>query len=188
MKEEDIELAKQEFNRDRDRWTDLLLTRRFYYADLQTRLTDRQINHTLTLTTIAIAVISVIFPLIGKSSPISTIALLLLSLSAILGTALVLYTVFKDKKGIPKIRDEELNVYSKFQSASMQNYNKAYSGEITWNDVKSYFELRGQIEKELKSKKENKLVEIIIDTLYITFLASFFLGLGSLLLLILCIK
>lgn len=179
MKKEDIELAKQEFMRDRDLWTDLVLKRRFYYADLLTRVTDRQINHILTLTTIAVAILSLVLPLATKTSPVSIFSFFLLSLSAVSGTGLVLYTIFHDKSGIPKRRDEELNVYSKFQSSANQNFSKAYSGDITWDDVKSYFNLRKEIIKEIENTKENKITSIITDISYILFLLSFFLGLAS---------
>lgn len=179
MKKEDLELAKQEFSRDRDIWRDLLLQRRFYYTDLLTRVTDRQINHILTLTTIAVAVLSLAFPLATKTSPVSIFSFFLLSTSAILGTSLVLYTIFHDKSGIPKRRDEELSGYSKFQSSANQNFNKAYSGDLTWDDVKRYFDLKNEIIKDIENKKENKILPIITDTIYILFLLSFFLGLSS---------
>ncbi|MEK7517828.1 MAG: hypothetical protein AAB583_04725 [Patescibacteria group bacterium] len=179
MNKEDIELAKQEFNRDRDLWTSLLLQRRFYYTDLLTRVTDRQINHILTLTTITVAVLSLVFPLVTKTSPLSIFSFSFLSISTILGTALVLYTIFHDKSGIPKRRDEELSVYSKFQSGANQNFSKAYSGDLIWDDVKKYFNLRNEIIKEIENKRENKIVPIIIDASYISFLLFFFLGLGS---------
>lgn len=186
MKQEDIELAKQEFSRDRDIWRDLLLQRRFYYADLLTRVTDRQINHILTLTTIAVAVLSLMFPLATNISSALIYSFFLLSTSTILGTGLVLYTIFHDKSGIPKQRDEELSGYSKFQSVAMQNYSKAYSAEITWDDVKRYFDLKNEIAKDIKNKKENKTAPMIIDTVYIFFLLSFFLGLSSFLVSFLC--
>lgn len=179
MIKEDLELAKQEFSRDRDLWTSLLLQRRFYYADLLTRVTDRQINHILTLTTIEVAVLALVFLLATKTSPVSIFSFFLLSMSAILGTGLVLYIIFHDKSGIPKRRDEELSVYSKFQSSANHNFSKAYSEDLTWDDVKRYFNLRNEIIKEIENKKENKIAPIITDTIYILFLLSFFLGLAS---------
>lgn len=176
MNKEDIELAKQEFTRDRDLWTDLLLKRRFYYQDLLTRVTDRQISHILTLTTIAVALVSIVIPITNLTF-YSVIPFVLLSLSILLGTGLVLYTIFDDKNGIPKTRDAELKIYSKFQSAANSNFNKAYSGSLTWNDVKDYFDLRKAIEEDLSKLKPNKILEKLKDAVYISFLVSFFLGL-----------
>ena len=176
MTKDDLELAKQEFTRDRDLWTDLLLKRRFYYQDLLTRVTDRQVNHILTLTTIAVALISIVIPITNLPF-FSIIPICLLSLSIILGTSLVLYTIFHDKNGIPKTRDAEVEIYSKFQSAANSNFNKAYSGNLTWNDVKDYFDLRKTIEEDLSKLKPNKILEKLKDTVYISFLVTFFLGL-----------
>lgn len=176
MNKEDIELSKQEFTRDRDLWTDLLLKRGFYYADLLTRVTDRQINHILTLTTIAVALISIVIP-ITNIPFFSIIPFTLLSISIFLGTGLVLYTIFHDKNGIPKTRDAELQVYSKFQSAANRNFNKAYSGNLSWKDVEDYFDLRKEIEQDISRSKPNKIRERFIDAIYISFLCTFFLGL-----------
>lgn len=186
MRNEELELAKQEFSRDRNLWTDLLLQRRFYYADLLTRLVDRQINHTLTLTTLAVAILSIVFPIVNKAFYLATTSFTLLSISALLGTGLVLYTIFHDKKGIPKIRDEELKVYSKFQSSANQNYSKAYDKSLIWEDVKQYFNLKKEVVRDLSKTKGHKIQDITIDIFYILFLVSFFLGLVSFLISVFC--
>lgn len=174
MKKEDIELAKQEFNRERERWTDLLLDRRFYYADLLTRIADRQINHILVLTTISVAIVSIVFPL----TRFLIVPFILLVASIVLGTLLVLYTIFQDQKGVPLTRDRELKVYKKLQEASNKNYIKAYDGTLSYNDVHNYYyDLKQKILKELTEIKASKLIPKITDILYIFFLVFFFLGL-----------
>lgn len=176
MKKEDLELAKQEFMRDRDLWTDLVLKRRFYYAELLTRVTDRQINHILTLTTLAVAIIAIVFARAEYFSLLTILSFVFLSFSVLLGTGLVLNSIFRDKNGIPKLREKEVSIYSRFQSAANQNYSKAYSGTLVWQDVEDYFGLRNQIQKELENIKDNKAPERIINIVYIAFLFSFFGG------------
>src|SRR3989338_8319548 len=105
MEKEDLELAKQEFMRDRDLWTDLVLKRRFYYADLLTRITDRQINHILTLTTLAVAIIAIVFARVEYFSLLTILSFVFLSISVLLGTGLVLNSIFRDKNGVSKLRE-----------------------------------------------------------------------------------
>lgn len=173
MKKEDIDLAKQEFYRDRDLWTNLLNQRRSYYSDLLTRVADRQINHILVLTTIAVAVLSIVFPVASKTSYLSIASFMLLAASVLLGTGLVLYSVFRDKIGLPKMRDEELGMYRRFQKAAIDNLTKSYSGSLTTEDVAKYFDLRDKVLRELGEKKENRTVEAITAGIYLVFLISF---------------
>lgn len=184
--EKDLALAKEEFARDRDLWTNLLVTRRFYYADLLTRVVERQNNHTLAISTIAIAVVSIAFPIINTSSLISAISFILLSISAFLGILLVLYTIFVDQNYIPKIKEKELDVYSKFQAASTKNYNKSVSSTLTIKDVEDYFGLKKDIEKSLQSESDSifrKLAKFS-NYIYYLFLLIFIVGMSSFLYLI----
>jgi len=186
MNKVDLELAKQEFNRDRNIWTDLLLTRRFWYQDLLTRIADRQMTHILTLSSIAIAIISIIFPITDEGTFLSTFSFLILSISALIGTILVLWTIFHDQKRLPIMRDEELGAYEKFHKAALENYNKALLGNITKKDIQDYFSLREQIKAKIKALEDNKFIRKLIGLSYIGFLIFFFLGMISFLLSVFC--
>lgn len=179
MKKGYLELAKEEFNKEREFWRVAIFTRGSYYIDLLTRVSDRQTNHILILSSISPAILGIIFPLVNKNNLLLVIAFSLLFVSSILGLALVLYTIFKDRKDIPKIKEWEINIYKKFLSNANQNYSKAYSGSLTATDVKKYFggDIVGNELDNLQSQQNASLSRRFIDVWYVIFLATFFVGL-----------
>lgn len=180
MDKEYLELAKLEFDKERQFWRNAIFTRGSFYVDLMTRVSDRQINHILILSSISPAILAIIFPLVDRSSnSLLIIAFSLLFISTILGASLVLYTIFKDQNGIPKTKEWEIGIYKKFLSRANQNYSKAYSGDITKQDIETYFSGDIISEESEKTQKEqiDKFQKAFINLWYITFLATFFVGL-----------
>lgn len=181
MEKEYLELAKEEFNKEREFWRNAVFTRGSYYVDLLTRVSDRQNNHVLILSSISPAILGIIFPLVNKNNFLLVIAFFLLFASSVLGLSLVLYGIFKDKRGIPELKEWEINIYKKFLSNANQNYSKAYSGNLTAADIQKYF--GGHIvdnELDALQKQQNSSFTMMFrGAWYVIFLAAFFVGLLS---------
>jgi len=182
MNEENLNLIKEEFDKDRKLWTDIVLQRTFYYGDLKIKIAEREFQFTLFLTTISVAFLALILPLILDSGyKISNIAILGFLISSAVGFARIILSIIFDKKQIPKDEEFELAYFKKGQELAAEIYSDTLNRTVDNEKIKEYSNL-GKNAKDLafRREKEKCLSNKILSIIYYIFLFSFMVGFISL--------
>lgn len=169
-------LIRQEFKREFEKWTDLMVQRRQWYFDQKFRLVDRTFQSVVSYSSISAAFIAIVFPLLDKTSPSILVALWAFSLNVLFGVILGSFPIFIDKKELPKAMGEELSVLRKFQSQSLAVFK-----DPTEKNIDGYFRLKDAIVSEIENKTYFQGFNNLLSGLYVTFLLTFLAGFFSLL-------
>lgn len=131
MDQQNLNLIKEEFDQNRKQWTNITLQRIFSYEDLKIRLAEREFQFTLFLTTIAIAFLSIILPLLLDSEyKISKITIIAFLCSSLFGFIRVFLSIIIDEKEIPKDEKSEIDYFTKCQKLAVKIYNEALMENI----------------------------------------------------------
>lgn len=162
MTKEDLELLTKEFQNSSERWTDLALDRLHYTFDLNARNADREFNLFLSLTALSAAFLAIIVPLIVDRFDVFMIfATVFFLISSIVGIALLVFTIYRDKRLISEDSAWEQSIYEKYlkQSLDIENnlyeYNKEKNNN-KWEDIKYKIERYFGGRKSLKSESEQR--------------------------------
>src|SRR4030042_3219112 len=174
ISQKDLDVVKNEFEKSSERWTDLILQRHFWYEDLGIRIIDRQIQLILYISSVEIAIIGIVFPLLEKESEL-LFSVITMSLSAFVGFCLILWTIAHDRKVIPRKEKNEISIFSRLRDESLSIRDKATFEKVTDEDIKKYFLNAQKIKKELKDADDNFIMKIV-DFFYIFFLIFCLLG------------
>jgi len=179
MDSKDLELAEREFNRDRGLWADLRVRRLFWYTDLEVRLAEREFQLTLSLASISVAFLAIVFPLTPDyDAPLFKVAVPLLFLASLMGIINILWSVWFDKRAILSDLEFEDSLYAKAQKKAVENLNKALLGSLSEEDIKKYFNLKDELVAETEKRKKEKEKKIERKLLYYLHWA-FFIIFGS---------
>lgn len=186
MIKEDLELLTKEFQNSSERWTDLALGRLHYTFDLNARNADREFNLFLSLTALSAAFLAIIVPLIIDRFDVFMIfATVFFLISSIVGIALLVFTIYRDKRLISEDSAWEQSIYEKYLKQSLDIENSLYEynkekNDNKWDDVKykieRYFEGRKSLKSESeqrKLKKEEELSAKLLKYLKKTFWSFF---------------
>lgn len=169
-----LDVVKNEFEKSSERWTDLILQRHFWYEDLRVRIIDRQIQLILYISSVEIAIIGIVFPLLEEENGLF-FSVITMSLSAFIGFCLILWTISHDLKVIPKKEENETSIFSKLRDESLSIRDKAIFEKVNDKDIKKYFFNAQKIKKEFKDSDDN-FTRKIVDFFYIFFLIFCLLG------------
>ncbi len=183
MNQEDVNLIKKEFNQDRNRWTDIILQRTFFWSDLRIKLAEREFQFILFLTTISIAFISIVLPLLLNSEyGISKITIFGFLIASLLGFIKLLSSLYIDRKEIPKVEKIEMDYFKKCQKLAVQIYGKIaienVISEETKREIEEYSNLREEPDKMAAARKKEKnfivkLLSIVLFLFLFSFSAAF---------------
>jgi len=182
MNEENLNLVKEEFDKDRKLWTDIVLQRIFYYGDLKIKIAEREFQFALFLTTISVAFLALILPLIlNFGYKISNIVIFGFLISSALGFIRIILSIIFDKKEVPKDEKFELDYFQKCQKLAVEIYDSALNQIVNDEKIKEYFGL-GKNARNLafQREKEKRLPNKILSIIYYLFLLSFIIGFISL--------
>jgi len=193
MNQVDLNLMKEEFNQDRNRWTDIILQRIFFYGDLKIKLAEREFQFILFLTTVSIAFISVVLPLLLNSDhKISKISIFAFMLASFFGFLRVFLSIIVDKKEIPKDEEFEIGYFKKCQKLAGQIYGKITSGDITKKDIEKDVEMYASLGRGInimgaqRKKEKDNFSRKFLSSIHCLFLLSFAIGFFSLFSEIIC--
>lgn len=171
-----LDVVKNEFEKSSERWTDLILQRHFWYEDLRIRIIDREIQLILYISSVEVAIIGIVIPLIKKENGLF-FSVITMSLGAFVGFCLILWMIAHDRKATSEKEKNEVDTFSRLRDGALYIRDKAIFEKVTDEDIKSYFLNAQKIKKEVEDKNEdNYFVRKIVDFFYVFFLIFFLLG------------
>ncbi len=174
MKE--LNIAKEEFAKDKERWTDLHLNCIFRYSELQTQNSERELNLVLSLVSISVAFLTIVVPLSKEHmSAFFFEAIFFFILCSLSGVADILWTIKRDQRLLVEDRDWEFDTYGKYQSSAAAIYNKLLDDIFPIKDMEKYFMLGETTKEESKVRSEKR--NFAMSTKLLKFLHSMFFGL-----------
>jgi len=178
----DSDLIKEEFNQHRKQWTDIIVQRIFFYAGLKIKLAEREFQLALSLTTISVAFLAIILPLLlGSGIKISSLAIFGFLIASVSGLIRIFLSIIVDKKAIPKDEKFELDYFKKCQRLAVEIYDDALNRTVNNGKVEEYFNLeKNSRDSVLQREKEKHLLNKILSIIYYSFLLSFIIGFISL--------
>jgi len=178
----DSDLIKEEFNQHRKQWTDIIVQRTFFYAGLKIKLAEREFQLALSLTTISVAFLAIILPLLlGSGIKISSLAIFGFLIASVSGLIRIFLSIIVDKKAIPKDEKFELDYFKKCQRLAVEIYDDALNRTVNNGKAEEYFNLeKNSRDSVLQREKEKHLLNKILSIIYYSFLLSFIIGFISL--------
>jgi len=178
----DSDLIKEEFNQHRKQWTDIIVQRIFFYAGLKIKLAEREFQLALSLTTISVAFLAIILPLLlGSGIKISSLAIFGFLIASVSGLIRIFLSIIVDKKAIPKDKKFELDYFKRCQRLAVEIYDDALNRTVNNGKAEEYFNLeKNSRDSVLQREKEKHLLNKILSIIYYSFLLSFIIGFISL--------
>lgn len=176
----DTNLIKDEFNRDRNLWTEIILNRINFYYDLELRRKEREFQTVLFLTTTAIAFLAIVFT---SSYNVSKSTIIIFLLAALFGFVRIFASLIVDKKQIPLALNWETDLYSIPQKLAVEIYGDALNGQVDEEKIKKYLSIRDETSKRIadrNAEKQKSLTNKFLTVISFAFLLLFALGFLSL--------
>ena len=195
MEKEDIDLALEEFTRSVEGWTKLIFDTVYRTFDLSTRNSEREFNLYLAMTSLSVAFLTIVIPIIKDFISLSLIIATFFALStAILGIMTLRLTIKRDQRIIKEDGDWEHDKLKDYLSQNVSIRGKLYDykkkpKDNLWDeiitDVKNYFESRKELNAEAEKRqlaKDKEPSAIQLRYLKIAFWWSIYLSLFFLIL------
>lgn len=195
MEKEDIDLALEEFTNSVEGWTKLSLDTLYHTSDLDTRNSEREFNLYLAMTSLSVAFLTIVVPLIKDFISITLIITIFFAFTTtIFGITSLRLTIKRDKRLIKEDGDWEHSILKVYLSKNISIRSKLYDykkrpenklwEEITL-DVKNYFESKKELNIEAEKRqliKEKEPSAIQLHYLKISFWWSIYISLFFLIL------
>lgn len=163
----------EQYQKERDKWADLSIQRRFWYEDQRIKILDRQVQHTIFLSSISAAIIAVLISLPIHFSAILYWSFWCFLVNVFLGVGLILAGIYIDLKDLKKAKKEELDMYAQFRDAAQEIVEKQ-----TIKSRADYEKLKADIRSKFQViEKKSFFKRILIPALYCLFLVVFAIGL-----------
>lgn len=189
MDKEDLELLIKEFSYSAEKWTELGIESIYRSSDLQVHNAEREFNLFLNITTLSVAFLTIVVPLIRDSlSVILFLAIFFFLFTSILGIIILKLTIKRDKRLIEENKNWEYKASKKYLQLAVDIRSKLYSykklqEEKLWNEIKSnvddYFMSRSKLDDEaggLKLAREKECSFVALKYLKILFWSGFILS------------
>lgn len=171
----DPELANAAMQKEYDRWTNLLLQRGFWFQEQRQKIAEKQLQQIVFLSTISAGNLAIVLPLnFNQTNSIFITSFWIFFINLLLGIGIVILALNLDSKDFSKAKEEELSLYRKFQRSALKALNKTDQGS-----VKFYLDIIEESKSDLSKSIKPSLAPEILNGLYYSFIASFFLGLIS---------
>ncbi|MCX6766887.1 MAG: hypothetical protein NT170_03890 [Candidatus Moranbacteria bacterium] len=171
MEQKDIDLIKNEFNRTRDMLSDIAVKRHFSYEEFDNSIKERQNSYVMTISSISIAIIGIVFPIIGKESVENNhlnFPILLLGFTSILGFVISVFFIYFDRWFAKKQWERDTRYMDKLIGKSTEIYDKADAKNIKWDDIGEYFNFKEK-GKEIYIKEDDNIFSKYIDVHFVYF-------------------
>lgn len=146
------------------------LRRREWYQDIDINIADKQLEHTISISTISAAIIALTVTLQTQKNFWVDLSFWSLLSTVILGIFLVLLILSYNKKNIKDSKDVELSIISTLQKST----KLVIENPATYEQHQADFDQQIQKIEELPEKY--KLQRKILEYLYYLLLVTFFLG------------
>ena len=178
----DKQLAKEEFSKTRDNLVAISTQRMFIYEDLENKILERQSSHLVTISSVAVGIVGVLFPIIFQNKNnfdrTLVISAIILSLCAVYGLVLIIY--FNHKENIfNKVRQNSEQIYlPAVLEKTVEMYDKAINGKVEQIDIQNYYEFKNIKKQNYEEAVRNlETYSTSRKKLYCSFLIIFIFGL-----------
>lgn len=171
------EIIKSDTQKRLDNLVDFSSRRREWYQEQYLRIADRQSQQIALIASISATILAITTALPGQRIALwSNLSFALLLINVILGTILIGWLVYFDRKVLRQDRNDEISILDTLKASTKSaNYNATYAEYK--KHIKSF---NDQVNKIIQMPQKYQYEKIILNIVYLLVLSTFLGGVLSL--------
>ena len=174
------QILTEEFIAAKDRWSDLRIQLMMRFGDQRTDISNRRLNLSIALISIAAAFLTIVVPLVGGNfSADFVLATIFFFACTILGTFDVLWDIRSDQIALTEDNRWRLQILKEHETEAEHIREHLLQGEMPEKEIRAYFKNEENIITKMRERalyRQHRWTAWLLLAVQYIFILSFFVG------------